>query len=255
MGFVNSIERKNKILELLKREGSVNVDSLTDLLGVSKVTIRTDLDDMEAKGLLIRTHGGAINPDNNFGRILSTNLVKNQEEKIAICRVALEYIKPGMSIIIDSGSTMVHLARLIFNMNIVVITNSILVVRELMDSPTVELVVAGGVLRRPTMSLIGEMTSYTFENIHADLLFLGTPGFSIKKGLYSSSMFEAENKRQMIRQASEIFVLADSSKLENMFIAKVCSWDSIDYLITDHLSDKDKEALALKGVETIIAGV
>lgn len=251
---MNSIERKLSILKLLRDSNSVEVNDLTRLYGVSKVTIRGDLDDLERKGMLIRTHGGAMLPENlELVRRLSNTLEERREEKIAICRSALNLIKDGMNIIIDSGSTTVHLARMVSDRRVSVITNSILVIQELMNSPTVELFVAGGVLRKPSMSLMGAAASFMFEQLHGDILFLGAAGFSIEQGITGTNIIEAETKKQMIKNTSMVCLLADSSKREKMFIAHICGWDSIDYFITDHLDKRDNAILAEQGVKVIIS--
>ena len=251
---MNSIERKLKILKLLKESNSIDVNDLTRLFGVSKVTIRGDLDDLERKGMLIRTHGGAMLPENqDLIRRVSHTLEERREEKIAICRSALDLITDGSNVIIDSGSTTVHLARMVSDLRISVITNSVLVIQELMNSPTVELFVTGGILRKPSMSLMGAVASFMFEQLHGDILFLGAAGFSMDKGMTGVNIIEAETKKQMIKNASTVCLLADSSKREKMFLAHVCGWDSIDYFITDHLEDADMTRLSEQGVKVIIS--
>jgi DeoR/GlpR family transcriptional regulator of sugar metabolism len=253
--MVNSIKRKIKILELLKAHDSVAVDQLTKLFDVSKVTVRGDLDDLERRGMLIRTHGGAVLPEDlSLVRKLSNTLEEKKPEKTAICKAALAFIKPGMNIIIDAGSTTVHLARMAANMNISVITNSIPAIQSLMNSPTVELFVAGGILRKPSLSLMGPAACLMLEQMHADILFLGTSGFSIEKGLTSTNIIEAETKKYMIKNSAMVCLLADSSKQDKMFLANICGWDSIDYFITDGLREDDRRRLAEWGVNTIIAG-
>ncbi|QQO11153.1 DeoR/GlpR family DNA-binding transcription regulator [Breznakiella homolactica] len=251
---MNTIKRRLKILELLKTERSVKISQLTELFQVSRVTVRADLDELERKGLLIRTRGGALHPENlPLVRMLMENLKEKQDEKEAICRAAMRFIKSGMNIIIDTGSTMVHLARLVSEMNITVTTNSVLVLDELRDAQSVEVFVAGGMLRRPYMSLMDTATSFMFDQIHADILFLGCPGFSVNKNITTTTIIEAETKKQMIKSASMVCLLADSSKKDKMFMANVCGWDSIDYFITDALTEEDIVQIAEYGVQTIIA--
>lgn len=250
---MNAVKRKIKILELLKEHESVEVDQLTDLFGISKVTVRGDLDDLERKGMLIRTHGGAMLPENlELVRRLANTLEEHKAEKFAICQAALRMIETGMNIIIDSGSTTVHLAKLVKTMQLTVITNSVLVLQELMNSDTVELLVAGGMLRKPSLSFMGEPASFVFDQIHADILFLGVSGFSIERGITCTNIIEAKTKKHMIRNASKVVLLADSSKLERMFIANVCDWDAIDYFITNDLPSEAIQRLAERGVKVIL---
>jgi DeoR/GlpR family transcriptional regulator of sugar metabolism len=251
---MNSIKRKLKILELLNSEDSVKITQLTELFDISRVTAREDLDDLERKGLLIRTRGGAIHPENiPMARLLASKLTEGQAEKRAICAAALPLISPRMNIIIDSGSTTVHLARLVSEMKITVITNSVLVIQELKDSPDVEVFVAGGTLRRPYLALMDTATSFMFEQIHADILFMGAPGFSIEKNITTRTILDAEIKKQMIKNASVVCLLADASKRDKMFMANICGWDAVDYFITDALDPRDRARLTGMGVEVIIA--
>lgn len=241
-------------MELLNTEDSVKISQLTELFGISRVTAREDLDDLGRKGLLIRTRGGAIHPENiPMVKLLASKLTEEQREKKAICTAALPLISPRMNIIIDGGSTMVHLARLVSKMKITVITNSILVIQELKDAPDVEVFVAGGTLRRPYMALMDTATSFMFEQIHADILFMGAPGFSIEKNITTRTILDAEIKKQMIKNASLVCLLADASKREKMFMANICGWDAIDYFVTDALDPGDQARLAKMGVKVIIA--
>ena len=253
---MNAVKRKMKILDLLKEKESIDVETLTSLFGISKVTVRGDLDDLHKKGLLIRTHGGAMLPENlSLVRVLSNTLKEHENEKYAICKEALSFVSPQMNIIIDSGSTTVHLAKLVHSIPLSVITNSVLVLTELMNSEQVELFVAGGVLRKASLSLMGDPSSYFFTQIHADVLFLGSSGFSIDKGISCTNIIEAQTKKQMISHASKVVLLADSSKIEKMFIAHVCDWNDIDYFITDALEDEQRQRLEQQGVTVIIASV
>ena len=252
---MNAVRRKIKILDLLREHESVEVEQLTQLLGVSKVTVRGDLDDLERKGMLIRTHGGAMLPENlELVRVLANTLEEHKAEKFAICQAAAQrFIETGKNIIIDAGSTTVHLAKLVKSMQITVVTNSVLVLQELMNSETVELLMAGGMLRKPSLSFMGEPASFVFDQIHADVLFLGSSGFSIDRGITCTNIIEARTKKHMIQNASKVVFLADSSKLEKMFIANVCDWDAIDYFVTDALPQTAIDQLSERGVKVIIA--
>lgn len=250
---MNSIKRKLKILDMLKSEDSVKITQLTEIFDISKVTAREDLDDLAQKGLLIRTRGGAMHTGNLPAiQMLSQKLHEEQAEKKIICAAALELVSPRMNIIIDSGSTMVHLARLVAEMNITVITNSFLVLQELKDAPNVQVFVAGGMLLRPYMSLLDTATSFMFGQIHADILFMGAPGFSVDKHITTRTIMDAEIKKEMMKNSSTVCLLADSSKRGKMFMANVCAWEDIDYFITDSINDADKARLEDRGVTVII---
>ncbi|MDY0287253.1 MAG: DeoR/GlpR family DNA-binding transcription regulator [Sphaerochaeta sp.] len=249
---MHATERKRIIMDLMEKNDSVDVISLSKHLDVSKVTIRKDLDELARKGLALRTHGGALLAEKNkLVRLVSHTIAENTAEKKAICREALQYVPDGKSIIIDSGSTTVHLASLIADKQLTVITNSVLVINELAEADSVELIIAGGLLRRPSLAAMGSPTRSYFSLIHADVLFLGASGFSLESGISCTNLIEAETKQAMIKSASRVCLLADSSKFGNVSLAKVCDWSSIDVLITNSLPPQACKALVSQGVTVV----
>lgn len=252
---MQATQRKNIIMQELQENDSVDVISLSKQLDTSKVTIRKDLDELAEKGLVVRTHGGAVLAEKqNLVRLISNTITERTEEKKAICAHALRHIEPGKSIIIDSGSTTVHLAPLIAKINLSVITNSILVIQELAAADAVELLIVGGMLRRPSLAAIGSPARAYLNQIHVDTLFLGASGFSLEAGITCTNLIEADTKQAMIASATKVCLLADSSKFENISLARVCNWADIDVLITDAgLSDEAKLALESQGVRVEIA--
>ena len=251
---MNAFERKRRIMELLDKNESVEVVELTRLFSISKVTARNDLDDLESRGLLVRTHGGAVPAEKrDLVRLVSNTLHENSEGKRRICAAAAKMVLPGQNIIIDSGSTTVHLAPILAAMPITVITNSVLVVQELMGAEAVQLIVAGGLLRRPSMSLMGVHARHSFEEVRADLLFLGASGVTADQGITCSNIIEADTKKAMIRSVTKVCLLADSTKFGKVSLAKICDWDSIDLLVTDAIDPAIQARLEVHGVQVIVA--
>lgn len=251
---MKSYERKKIILEILEKEGKVNIKELAESLNVTRVTIRTDLDELEKRGFLVRTHGGAVIPeDQHFVRLITKTINENKKEKESIAKLASTLIEPGSTIMIDSGSTTAYLARYIKNMKLTVITNSMLILHELMSSNSVQLLASGGVLRKPSMAFIGGISRYFFEQLHADILFLGATGYSIDRGISCSNILEAETKKNMIKSALKVCFLADSSKSGKIAMAHICDWDEIDIFITDHITDKERSRLSEYGVEVMVS--
>lgn len=249
---MNPAVRKKEIISLLEMEGSVQVADLAETLGVSKVTIRSDLDEMSQRGLLVRTHGGAITAERQgSSRFISVTINEFADEKKAIAQIASSFIKDGQSIIIDNGSTTVHVAPFVRDMPITVTTSSLLVVEELMHAEKVDLLMAGGILRRPSMGLMGNYTKEFFRQIHADWCFLGASGYSAAHGIFCTNLIEADSKQTMIKSASKVCLLADSSKMERLSLAKVCGWDAIDYLITDAIDAEVRLSLEAQGVKVL----
>ncbi len=249
---MNATERKRIIMDMMKSNDSVDVIHLSNHLSVSKVTIRKDLDELAQKGLVVRTHGGAVVAENHdLVRLVSNTLAENTADKKAVCKEALQFALTGKSIIIDSGSTTVHLAPLVAKRQLTVITNSILVINELADAESVELLIAGGLLRRPSLAAIGSPTRAYFSQIHADVLFLGASAFSLEGGVSCTNLIEADTKQAMIKSAGKVCLLADSSKFGNVSLAKVCDWSAIDVLITNSLPPEACQELASKGVTVL----
>lgn len=156
---MNPAARRNAILSELEARGSVLVADLATSLGVSKVTIRSDLDEMESRGLLVRTHGGAITAESRgSSRFISQTIHEYAKEKRSIASSAIDLIKDGQSVIIDNGSTTVHIAPFLVEREVTVMTSSLLVMGELMHAESVDLLMAGGILRRPSMGLMGNHT-------------------------------------------------------------------------------------------------
>jgi DeoR family fructose operon transcriptional repressor len=249
---VNSLERKKQILEILEREESVNVVELTKRFSISKVTARNDLDDLEAKGLLVRTHGGAVLAEKrDLVRLVSNTINENREKKRRVCELAARFVRQGQNIIIDAGSTTVHLAKLLTDRTITVITNSVLIIDELMAVENIELVVAGGILRRPSMSCIGANARRCFEQLHTDMLFLGASGASLVEGVSCTNLIEADVKQAMIQSAQKVYLLVDSTKFGKVSLAKVCGWDAIDAVVTDSIQPETRAGLEALGVQVI----
>jgi DeoR family fructose operon transcriptional repressor len=249
---VNAIERKQSLLNILKEKSSESVSNLSDLLGVSMVTIRADLDDLERKGLILRTHGGACIAERYQDiRKIANTLKENEGEKKKIASLAASLINTGATIIIDAGSTTAYLAAMVRDMSLTVITNSLPVVRELSSSETVEVLISCGALRKSSQSVIGAAARFFFDQINADILFLGASGFSILGGISCTNLVEAETKRLMMARSMKVCLLADSSKLEKVYMAHLCGWDGVDAFVTDFLPEESRRILEEKGVEVL----
>lgn len=249
---MNSAERKREILKILSQKESVGVEELAELFGVSRVTVRSDLDSLGSKGLLVRTHGGALSSENrNLIRMFSDTIAEKAEEKSRIAQAAAAFLHDGDTVIIDNGSTVMHVAEYLKDRNITVITGSLLAINELMKEESVELIILSGILRRYSMGAIGPLTCSTLDEIHADILFLGASAIS-EDGVWSSNLVEADTKKCMIRAADKVCLLADSSKLEMKGLGKIAAWQDIDYLVTDSLPDGFVSFLESQGVKVVI---
>ena len=250
---MNPATRKQEIIKILHLNQSVEVIDLARNLEVSKVTIRTDLDELEKKGLLVRTYGGAVLPEQQDQKRLVANTIKElAPQKTAIAKKAASFVQQGQNIIIDNGSTAVHMAQFLLDIPITVTTSSLLVMQELMHYEKIDLIMAGGILRRPVMGLMGNIAKDFYRQIHADWFFLGASGYTVAQGVFCSNLIEADTKKSMIQSADKICLLVDSSKMEHTSLARVCDWSSIDILITDSIKADVQSQIEEAGVTVIV---
>jgi DeoR/GlpR family transcriptional regulator of sugar metabolism len=248
--------RKDKILEMLKEDGSVKVATLSKIFRVSEVTIRQDLEKLEQDGLITREHGGAFL--NTIGMQVQNfalaNLI-NMEKKELIGKKAAEYIDSGDTIILDSGTTTTEIAKAIIDKrNITVITNAINIVMLLGSNPAINVILTGGEFKAPTLSLTGQRAADFFHGLHVDKLFLATAGISLKSGLTYPSLSDIAVKKAMIEAADTVYLVADSTKVGKSSLASLGALSLIQYLITDsEITEKDKEIFQEHEIDFIIA--
>jgi len=249
-------QRRLKILELLQEEGSARVSYLSKTFGVTEPTIRQDLEKLDAEGYIVREHGGAFlkSIPQQVGS-LSLQHQENMDRKVRIGRKAVEFIQDWDSIIIDSGSTTTEVAKnLADKHHLKIITNAINIALILGSQPSVELLVTGGEFKAPTLSLTGEKAANFFRQLHVDKLFLATAGISWEAGLTYPGLSDLPVKKAMIDSASEVYLVADSTKIGKASFASLGGLDLINYFITDNgIEDRDKELFEEKGVKVIIA--
>ncbi len=249
-------ERRSRILSLLSQQGKVKVDHLSSEFGVSEVTIRRDLTNLEKEGLIERTHGGAISSTKSrFELSFEQKAIKNIEEKIRISEKALRMIEDGDTIMLDSGTTTFQLAkRLGAKKNLTVVTNAINMASELSAIPDLTLVILGGFFKPSTGATIGPMTIGDLRDMHVDKFFIGCNAFTIKSGLMTADMNDAETRKAMINSSAQVIMLADSSKFGKTSFLSIAPVDAIDIIITDNNLDlHTTEALREKGVNVILA--
>jgi DeoR/GlpR family transcriptional regulator of sugar metabolism len=250
---IHQNERYEAILTMLKRLKKVSVQDLTRRFGVSEVTIRKDLSFLEERGKLIRIHGGAMLAEDE-GR-LRTIAIRQEEhaaEKLAIARKARELIRPGETIFIDAGSTCAALARVIRDMELRVVTNSLDAILELVDSAGISLFSTGGSFRPEACSFIGPGALETIRGIQIDTCFMGTTGFS-RDGVFSSqNVVESQLKSAVIRASRRVVMLVDHSKYATTAFSVFARAEDIDVLVTDS-AIVDENAISAPGIELVIA--
>ena len=230
-----AIERHQEILSRARGAGRVEVKQLADELDVTPETVRRDLTALERLGMLRRVHGGAV-PVERLGVELA---VADREERLAaekarIAKVALDQLPDGGSIIIDAGTTTVHLARMLpRDRELVVVTHALPVANLLMSWPNVTLHLLGGVVRRRTLAAVGDWTRHNLADVFVDVAFLGINGITATRGLTTPDLGEAAVKRALIAAARRTVVLADHTKFGREDFAHVCDLEAIDTVISD----------------------
>jgi DeoR/GlpR family transcriptional regulator of sugar metabolism len=249
-------QRKDKILELLKEDGSAKVINLAKLFKVTEVTIRQDLEKLEKEGLVLREHGGAFlkNMEKQV-RTFSLSQQDNLDKKELIANKCLEYISAGDTIILDSGSTTTEIAKKLKGIkNLTVITNALNIALLLGVEPGIEVIMTGGEFKPPTLSLTGQKAADFFTGLNVHKLFLATAGLSLKAGLTYPSISDLVVKRAMINAAETTYLVADSTKIGKSSLASLGALSMIDYIITDAgIEEKYKNLLSEHEIELIIA--
>jgi len=248
--------RREKILELLKEDGSAKVFDLAKLFKVTEVTIRQDLEKLDKDGLIIREHGGAFlkNVPNQVKGFALANQ-DNLDKKGLIAEKCLEFIESGDTIILDSGSTTTEIARKLKGMkNLRIITNALNIALMLGAEPGIEVILTGGEFKPPTLSLTGEKAADFFKGLHVQKLFLATAGISLKAGLTYPSISDLVVKKAMIEAAEIRYLVADSTKIGKAAFASLGALSLIDYIITDAgIEEKHKQVFHDNEIELIIA--
>jgi DeoR family transcriptional regulator of aga operon len=247
-------ERRQHVLNLIQRDGRVLVSELSDSLGISRITIRKDLDYLQSKGLIRRTHGGALSPrgDALLDPALHEKEQKQLKEKQRIAVAAAGLVCEGQCVLLDSGSTTTAIARELRRFSrLTIITNAVNIAAELAGTDF-EVILTGGTLRKNSFSLVGPLAEDGLSEIHADILFLGVDGFDTKIGPTTPNVLESRVNRAMVNAATRVVAVCDSTKFSRHSLALIVSPASIHTVITDDgIADKDFEELTKAGIEVI----
>ena len=247
-------KRKEFILNTLNENGVLYTQDIMKQCDVSEITIRRDLAELESKGLLIRTHGGAVKSkatDMLFTYDLKIN--QNRQNKEAICRVAANYIDDGDIIFVDCGTTLSLITKNIVKFNsLTVITTSLPVISELINFSTIRLSLIGGEIDNERQATYGSIAENTIGMYHANKAFIGADGISLKKGLSSYDDKEGIVTLKMMENSDKVLLLCDSSKIEKNSFVKFAPINRIHHLITDkHITTEHLTMYRNFGVDVI----
>lgn len=234
-------ERKQKILELLEKNGVVKVTELSRLFNISEVTVRNYLADMENKGLLSRVHGGALSSYKPYYSMnLNQRLETNQSEKNKIAKSVAAMVEPNDTIMLNSGTTTLLVFRslpLKYNLNIV--TNSVSIALEAADNPNFNVILVGGSVNTKYQFTFGTDAVQQLKNYHADKLILSVDGIDAERGFTTYYDKEAEIDRTMIEQSELCIVAADYTKFGRTAFANISDTDVADYIVTNSSLNED----------------
>ncbi|ANA22637.1 DeoR family transcriptional regulator [Salmonella enterica subsp. diarizonae] len=253
-------ERRELIIQRLRQQGSVQVSDLSVLFGVSTVTIRNDLAFLEKQGIAVRAYGGALICDSNTSGIepsVEDKSSLNTALKRSIARAAVELIKPGHRVILDSGTTTYEIARLMRkHTDVIAMTNGMNVANALLEAEGVELLMTGGHLRRQSLSFYGDQAEHSLQNYHFDMLFLGVDAIDLERGISTHNEDEARLNRRMCEVAERIIVVTDSSKFDRSSLHKIIDTQRIDMIIVDEgIPVESLEGLRKSGIDVILVKI
>lgn len=247
--------RRQALLERLRVSRFATVAQLSAALGVSEVTVRRHLQQLEDQGLVVRTRGGAMvvsGPLEEPGLTAKQGLQAEEKRRIAAAAAAL--VEDGDAVALNAGTTTAALARVLAaRKGLTVVTNSLPVVVALASSD-VQLVVVGGQLRSRSLALVGPLALQALAEIHVSKAFIGVNGLSLQHGITTPNLEEAMVNRAMLRAAERVIVVADRTKFGRVAFSRIAQLDEIHAVVTDREAPPDVvAALRERGIEVILA--
>jgi DeoR/GlpR family transcriptional regulator of sugar metabolism len=249
-------QRQERILAELRRNGAVRVAELTELLGVSDMTIRRDLEQLTGDGVARKVHGGAVLAGQvAFEPSFAAKSELAQPAKQAIAEQAAALIQPGAAIALSAGTTTWAMARSVAAIpGLTVVTNSTTVadVITTLDSANRVTVILTGGVRTPSAALVGPVADRTIASMHVDQLFLGVHGMDLRAGFTTPNLAEATTNKVLVESAREVIVLADSSKWGVVGLADIGPLDIAHAVITDDDLPVDARRALAESVDQVV---
>lgn len=226
-------ERLDQILGIVSRKGTVAIQELVDTLGASSATVRRDLEELQARNLVLRTHGGASLPEREDERAYRSKVTAHLGEKRRIGAAAAASIRPGRTVGCGGGTTVMSMIRALKRTPLRIVTTAINVAAELADEPDIDVTVTGGRLRGRSLELVGHVAERTLADINLDIAVIGVDGLSLAFGLTTYDEAEAYVNRVLVGRAREVWVLADHSKFDEVRPAVIVPLHGVARVFTD----------------------
>lgn len=249
--------RRREIYGLITKKTEISVNELAQLFGVSVVTARRDIDILEQLGKVTKVHGGAMLPDDWGIKTEEFKESQMSQEKLAIANACSKLIRPNTSIFLDTGSTILSLARVLSqknNMPLTVCTNDIKIAYELMGVRSFTVFSSGGKLLSDTCSFAGHFAENMIKSFRADIAFIGCDSASLNYGAMTSSYELVPIKQAMMAHSRKSVLVCDSSKFERMSIAKISDLSNFERIVTDmKVSEDMHERIEAQGIACIRA--
>jgi DeoR/GlpR family transcriptional regulator of sugar metabolism len=249
-------QRQAAILEEVRRHGGVRVSDLTELLQVSDMTIRRDLDVLAGRGLVEKVHGGAtaVTEHSTHEPGFEAKSLREQAEKEAIAELAATLARPGNAVGLTAGTTTWTLARRLTDLpGLTVVTNSIQVAEVFYQSDGAEqTVILTGGLHTPSDALVGPMAVASIRALNLDLLFMGVHGMDLHAGFSTPNLMEAETDRVLAKAARRVVVVADHTKWGTIGLSSIIALGEADVLVTDELLDLEARQLLAEHVGELL---
>lgn len=252
-------ERHARLLTLIQTRGICGLEMLARELHVSQSTVRRDIEQLAARGLVKPTHGGVIwageggQPARPY--VFDQSLDVSADAKRRIAREARKLVEPGQTIFIDGGTTSFAFARELAGLPIQIATNSLPIAGLFLNDDKAELVVTGGLLYPRYGVFLGPAAEHAIDAIHATTLFLSAA--ALHHGiLFNQNLLLVESQRRMIRQAQRVVLLLDATKFARQTLSRLCELAQIDVLVTDQPPARDELAFIRQaGCQLIVANV
>ena len=231
-------ERRQQIVRMLEEEQRVTVPELSQHFAVSEVTIRKDLTWLEAQGQVVRTHGGAILASADSSTTGEIDFGKREhlqtEQKQRIGEAAASYVQNGETIALDASTTALAMAPFLKSKReLTVVTNGVRTGMELIQIPTISVLMLGGMLRQESFSLVGTWGRAVLQQVHISKAFVGARGLTAGEGLTDVNGEEVELKRAIVHAAKEVIAVIDASKWDQVTLATFCPLERLTRIITD----------------------